>query len=380
MIYFDNAATTWQKPEKVYDRVDDVLRNKSGNPSRGSHKISLEASRIIFKTRSKLAEFFNAEDSSQIAFTKNATEGTNLIFKGLLKKGDEVIISSLEHNAVFRPLNRLEEEGIIDLNIVDTEQGSKEFLTSVEEAVTPETKLIAVTHASNVTGNILPIRRLGEIAEAEGVYFLVDAAQTAGVLPIDVVKDNIDFLTFTGHKALFGPQGVGGLYFNPEAEFTPLLEGGTGGDSKSNLNPDIMPDKYEAGTLNTPAIAGLGAGLEFIEEEGLEKIRQHESELVSKLEVGLDKLEGIEILTSQISSERVGVTSFRAEEVNPAEMGQLLDRNYDIAVRTGIHCAPLAHKSIGSYDTETVRVSFSYFNKLPEVDRFLTALKEIISS
>ena len=376
MIYFDNAATTWQKPEEVYQRVDNVLRNKSGNPSRGSHQVALDASRVIFKVRKKLAAFFNIADSSQLAFTKNATESSNLIFKGFLEAGDHVIISSLEHNAITRPLHRLEEEGVIDLTVVNTEQGSAEFLTKIKEAITPQTKLVAVTHASNVTGNILPVAAVGDLLADKDIALLVDAAQTAGVIPVDVEQLKADFLVFTGHKALFGPQGVGGFYFNED--LTPLLEGGTGGSSKEKLNPDVDPDQYESGTLNTAGIAGLGAGIDFIEEISLTKIKAHENKLQESLLQGLKEIPEVEILTSKISEERVGVTSFRVQEIDAVTVGQLLDSEYQIAVRTGMHCAPLAHKSIGSYETGTVRVSFSYFNTLAEVEEFLDALEEII--
>jgi len=228
LIYFDNAATTWQKPERVYQRVDEVLRHKSGNPSRGSHSIALDASRVIFKVRKKLADFFNIAESSQLVFTKNATEASNLIFKGFLSKGDHVIISSLEHNAITRPLYRLADEGVIELTVLETEVGKEKFLANLREALTSQTRLVALTHASNVTGNILPIAEVGTILEDKEAALLVDAAQTAGVVPIDRRELRADFLVFTGHKALFGPQGVGGFYFNTELDFTPLLEGGTG--------------------------------------------------------------------------------------------------------------------------------------------------------
>lgn len=380
MIYFDNAATTWQKPEEVYQRVDDVLRHKSGNPSRGSHKIALDASRVIFKVRRKLAAFFNIKDSSQLAFTKNATEASNLIFKGFLEEGDHVIISSLEHNAIYRPLNRLAEEGLINLTIVDTEVGTEEFITNIKAALKPQTKLVALTHASNVTGNILPIAEVGAVLADQEASFLVDAAQTAGVIPIDIEELEADFLVFTGHKSLFGPQGVGGFYFNSALDFAPLLEGGTGGSSKDRLNPDLYPDKYESGTMNTAGIAGLGAGVDFIKEQGLEEIREYEEKLLDKLKAGLAEIPEIEVLSSEISQKSVGVISFRAAEIDSASIGQLLNNEYGIAVRTGIHCAPLAHQSIGTYETGTVRVSLSYFNTVEEVENLLEASRQLAKS
>jgi cysteine desulfurase family protein len=376
MIYFDNAATTFKKPEAVYQAVEDTLRKKSGNPSRGSHQVALAANRVVYSARKKVANFFNAA-SEEIAFTKNATEAINLVFTGLLEAGDEVIISRLEHNAISRPLNRLAQKGKINLTVIDTEQGEEEFLTQLEEAITPQTKLIAMTHASNVTGSILPVEAVGEIAAREDIYFLVDAAQTAGVIPLDVEKLQVDFLAFTGHKALFGPQGTGGLYFNSEIELPPLLQGGTGDNSKAELNPDVVPDKYEAGTLNTTGLAGLKAGVEFIEQKGLKTIQAKEESLKTKLEAGLEAIEEVGLLESQLNNRRVGVFSLRSEAIDPPKLGYLLDKEYDIATRTGLHCAPLAHQSINSYQTGTVRVSISYFNTEQEVSRLLAALQEL---
>ena len=283
MIYFDNAATTFNKPDIVYDKVLNTLKNKAGNPDRGSNQISLAASREVFKTRQKLADLLRVKDSREITFTKNATEANNLILKGLLEQGDHVIISSLEHNAIYRPLNRLREQREIELSIANTEGGKADFLRKVEQAIKPQTKLIAVTHVSNLTGNILPVKELGEIAQANGVGFLVDSAQSAGCLEIDVTDLKADFLTFTGHKALFGPQGVGGAYINSEFRLLPLIEGGSGGDSKNKVNPDILPDRYESGTLNVQAIAGLGAGIDFINQISLTKILKYKDSLLEHL-------------------------------------------------------------------------------------------------
>jgi cysteine desulfurase family protein len=378
MIYFDNAATTFKKPDTVYEAVIETLKNKSGNPSRGSHQAALSASKVVFKTRRKLAKFFNIRNSKEIIFTKNATEAINLVFKGLLEPGDHVIISSLEHNSVYRPLNRLHEEGVIKLTIVDTEQGRGEFLQQVKNHINSKTCLIVATHASNVTGNILPIKELGQIAVNNNLDFLVDAAQTSGILSIDVQKLNIDFLVFTGHKGLYGPQGTGGLYINSDIQLTPLIEGGTGGNSKAKLNPDFLPDKYESGTINTPGIAGLGAGIDFINKVSLAKIKEHEEKLLIKLVSGLNDIVQIRVINSNIGVNKVSVVSFKVSGIKSATIGNLLDKKHNIAVRTGLHCAPLAHKSIGTYDIGTVRISLSYFNTTDEIDKFLNALAEII--
>lgn len=380
MIYFDNAATTLQKPDIVYDAVLKTLQGKTGNPSRGSHQASLAANRVIFQTRNKLAKFFNAQNSKQIIFTKNATEAINLILKGLLEPMDQVIISDLEHNAVYRPLNKLRQQKTIEISIIASQQEQDDFLTAIKNSITSQTKLIAMTYASNVTGDVLPIKEIGKIAQKNNIYFLVDAAQTAGSLPIDVQQLKADFLAFTGHKGLYGPQGTGGLYLNHNVEIDVLLEGGTGGNSKAKLNPDILPDKYESGTLNTPGIAGLGAGIDFINKISVEKIYEHKTQLINKLLTGLATIEKVEVYSTKIGEIKAGVISFRIKGIQAAEIGEVLDRDYDIAVRTGLHCAPLAHKSIGTYEMGTVRVSLSYFNTLAEIDQFLQALNEIIIS
>ncbi|MCK8826797.1 aminotransferase class V-fold PLP-dependent enzyme [Natroniella acetigena] len=377
MIYLDNAATTFKKPDIVYDAVMDTLKNNAGNPSRGSNRIALAASRKIFESRQRVAEFFNVKNSDEIIFTKNATEASNLILKGLLEAGDHIIISSLEHNAIYRPLNRLQQELGIELTIVDTEVAKVDFLSQVERAIREETKLLAVTHASNLTGNILPVKDLGELAQQKGIAFLVDAAQSAGTLEVNVEELKADFVIFTGHKGFFGPPGVGGAYINAEFELLPLLEGGSGGNSKQKLNPDLVPDKYESGTLNTPAIAGLGAGIEFINDISLENIREHKQELLKRTTSGLEEIAGLRILDSKISQRRVGIVAFKIEGLESAAIGDLLDKEYEIAVRTGLHCAPLAHQSLDSYDQGAVRISFSYFNTVQEVELFLEAVNEI---
>ncbi|TDX53233.1 aminotransferase class V-fold PLP-dependent enzyme [Orenia marismortui] len=380
MIYFDNAATTFKKPNRVYEAVLDTLKNKAGNPSRGGHKAALDASRVIFDARRRLAKFFNVPSSKEIIFTKNATEANNLILKGLIEEEDHVITTDLEHNSIYRPLNRLKKERGIDVSTIDTSQSIDNFLKDIETAINDQTKLIVMTHASNVTGAILATEEVGQIAKENNIIFAVDAAQTAGVLDIDVQTMNIDFLSFTGHKGLLAPQGVGGLYINSEIEFAPLLEGGTGGSSKEKLNPNILPDKYESGTLNTPAIAGLKAGIEFLEKEGLDRIYNHELELLNRLTSGLLEMKEVKILDTKAKKNKVAVISFIVSGIKSATIGNLLDKNYDIAVRTGLHCAPLAHQSIGTYDVGTVRVSFSYFNTIEEVDIFLKALKDIINT
>ncbi|KUK34772.1 MAG: Cysteine desulfurase family protein [Caldanaerobacter subterraneus] len=277
MIYFDNAATSWPKPEEVYREVEKVLRN-CGNPGRGGHKMALESGRVIFEARQEICSIFNIKDPMRVVFTSNTTEALNIALKGILKEGDHVITSSMEHNSMIRPLMALKEKGI-EVTIVKANEEGKIDPEDIKEAITKKTKMIAITHASNVTGTIMPIEEIGNIAREMNLIFLVDAAQTVGVLPIDVEKQNIDLLAFPGHKGLYGPQGTGGLYVRKSIEILPLEEGGTGSKSESMYQPDLMPDKLESGTPNTPGIAGLKEGVKFVKSVGIKNIYQQEKDL-----------------------------------------------------------------------------------------------------
>lgn len=375
-IYFDNAATSFPKPESVYKAVSDTLRKYGSSPGRGGHKMSLQTERIIFETRERIASFFNIPQSSNVLFTFNVTMGINLALKGFLKAGDHVITSSMEHNAVMRPLKRLEKEGVSKTVVQCSKEG---FLNpkDIEKEIKPNTKLIVITHASNVTGTILPIREVGEIARKNGIAFFVDAAQSAGLLPIDVQRDNIDMLGCTGHKSLFGPQGTGFLYIKDGLDVKPLIEGGTGSNSESDEMPDFFPDKYQAGTLNTPGIAGLGAGIEFIQNEGLKKIRDKELHLTTEIMNRLKDIKGVKLYGSLNPLERVAVVSFNIEGKDPAEVGNILNEKYDIMSRVGLHCAPNAHRTIGTFPEGTVRVSVGYFNTEGDIDKLIKAVKDI---
>jgi len=378
-IYLDNAATSFPKPESVYKAVSDTLRKYGSSPGRGGHKMSIQTERLIFETREKIASFFNIPNSSNVIFTFNVTMGINLALKGFLKAGDHVLTSSMEHNAVMRPLKRLENPplGGISKTIV---QCSKEgFLNpkDIEKEIKPNTKLIVITHASNVTGTILPIREVGEIAREKGIAFFVDAAQSAGLLPIDVQRDNIDMLGCTGHKSLFGPQGTGFLYIKDGLDIKPLIEGGTGSNSESDEMPDFFPDKFQAGTLNTPGIAGLGAGIEFIQKEGLKNIRAKELHLTTEIMNGLKNIKGVKLYGSLNPLDRVAVVSFNIEGKDPADVGNILNEKYDIMSRVGLHCAPNAHRTIGTFPEGTVRVSVGYFNTEGDIDKLIKAVRDI---
>src|SRR3989338_32457 len=375
-IYLDNAATSFPKPESVYKAVSDTLRKYGSSPGRGGHKMSIQTERLIFETRERIASFFNVPSSSNVIFTFNVTMGINLTLKGFLKAGDHVLTSSMEHNAVMRPLKRLEKESIGKTVVQCSKEG---FLNpkDIEKEIKPDTKLIVITHASNVVGTILPIREVGEIAKKKGIAFLVDAAQSAGLLPIDVQRDNIDMLGCTGHKSLFGPQGTGFLYIKDGLDIKPLIEGGTGSNSESDEMPDFFPDKFQAGTLNTPGIAGLGAGIEFIQNEGLKKIRAKELHLTTEIMNGLKNIKGVKLYGSLNPLDRVAVVSFNIEGKDPADVGNILNEKYDIMSRVGLHCAPNAHRTIGTFPEGTVRVSVGYFNTEGDIDKLIKAVKDI---
>jgi len=377
LIYLDNAATTWPKPKEAIVAMEECMRTAGANPGRGGHQMSLAAGRLILETREAIADLFKVEDPAQVIFCGNATEALNLGLKGMIKPGDHVITSSIEHNAVARPLHVISKEGIEVTEIQCTKQGVLDP-EDVAKAIKANTKLIAMVHASNVTGTILPIERIGQIAYDHGIRFLVDAAQTAGYVDIDVNKMNIDLLAFTGHKSLYGPQGTGGLCIRPGLELTPIFQGGTGSKSESLEQPADMPDRYESGTPNTPGIAGLGAGVRYIKSLGLESIRAHEQGLFSRLIDGLKQMKKIEIYGLSDSRKQVPVVSINIKGQDSSEIAFALDRVFDIACRSGLHCAPAAHKTIGTIDRGTVRFSLSLHNTEDEIDQTLEALEQVI--
>ncbi|NLK51186.1 MAG: aminotransferase class V-fold PLP-dependent enzyme [Syntrophomonadaceae bacterium] len=377
MIYLDNAATSWPKPEGVYQAVDDCLRHRGGNPGRGGHRLSLQAGRIILETRELLAQLFNITDSARIIFTGNVTEALNLALKGFLRAGDHLILTSMEHNAVVRPAYRLQDTGV-EQTIIPCSREGRLDLATLAKNLRANTRLICVNHASNVTGTIQPIEAIGELAASKGIPLLVDCAQTAGILPIDVVKNKISLLAFTGHKGLFGPQGTGGLYIGKEIDLQPLKEGGTGSKSEVFVQPEELPDRFESGTPNTPGIAGLGAGIKFVLQEGLERIRKHEQALTRQIIEGLRRLEGVTRYGPNDLEEQTAVVSLNLEGWEAGELSYVLDQVFDIAVRSGLHCAPLAHATIDTLETGTLRISPGYFNTPAEIEVLLEALYSLV--
>lgn len=377
MIYLDNAATSWPKPESVYRAMDEFLRTSGGNPGRGGHTIAVAATSLVDKTRLLIARMINADDKDRVIFTLNCTDSLNMGLKGVLKPGDHVITGNLEHNSVVRPLNKLEQQGITITRISPRSAGEPVAAEDVEKAVRDNTRLIIMTHASNVNGVIQPIGEYGLIARKHNLIFMVDAAQTVGRYPLDVREDSIDLLAFSGHKGPLGPPGTGILYIGERVDPDSLREGGTGSHSEMEEQPTDLPYKFECGTANTVGIAGLAAGLNFISQEGREKVLAHEQELNARLAEGLSRIDGVTVYGAQRSEEQAPIISFNIAGTDPGEVGAILDQAFDIKVRAGLHCAPVAHKTLGTFPAGTVRVSPGYFNTGEQIEETLEAVKRI---
>ena len=380
MIYLDNAATSWPKPESVYQTMDEFLRTKAGNPGRGGHSMAIAASETVEETRLLLARLINAADKDQVIFTLNCTDSLNIGLKGLLRPGDHMITSSLEHNSVARPLRKLEREGVRATRLSPPSGGDFVSPRDVARAITRKTKLVVMNHTSNVTGVIQPIGEYGVIARQHNLIFMVDAAQTAGKYPLDVQANHIDLLAFSGHKGLFGPPGTGALYIGEWVKLDSMREGGTGSRSESEEQPTDLPDKFESGTVNCVGIAGLGAGLKFIFKEGVEKILAHEHSLANQLLEGLACISGVTVYKVKDKSRQAPVVSFNLEDSTPGEAGAILDQTFDIKVRTGLHCTPAAHRTLGTLPLGTIRLSPGYFNTAEEINFTLEAITKITRS
>lgn len=378
MIYLDNAATSWPKPESVYQTMDEFLRKKGGNPGRGSHSMAVAARETVEETRLLIARLINASEVERVIFTLNCTEALNLGLKGLLRPGDHVITSCIGHNSVVRPLRKLEQQGVKITRLPPCPETGVMSLHDIEEAITQETKLVVVTHASNVTGTIQPIEEYAVVARKYGLIFMVDAAQTAGKYPIDVQAGNIDLLALSGHKGLFGPPGTGVLCVGNRVDLDPLREGGTGSYSEQEEQPYLLPDRYESGTINSVGISGLGAGLRYIFSEGLEKISAHGQYLIDRLIEGLANVPKVRLYGgAKDRSKQAPIVSLNIEGYEPGEVGAILDQTFDVKVRTGLHCAPGAHRTLGTFPLGTVRLSPGYFNTKEEIDLTVHALEKI---
>ncbi len=384
VIYLDNAATSWPKPPVVGEAMSHFLAQEAANPGRAGHRMAIAAEKMLDNVRKTLTEFIGGTDIHRMVFAMNGTDALNIAFKGFLRQGDHVITSTLEHNSVSRPLQAMADSGFIKLTRVDfSPQTGVIDPADVAAALTPHTRLIAITHASNVLGTIQPIRDIGRIARQHGTRFLVDAAQTIGVVPIHVVDDGIDFLAFPGHKSLLGPTGTGGLYISTTVDLDELKafrEGGTGGDSGSPTQPRLMPYFLEGGTPNTVGICGLGASTRYVAANNSAKTLQHERDLVQKF---IDAATEIDQLTiygptgTHAADNRVGTVSFNLTSYSPQELGSILDDSFGIAVRPGLHCSPYAHKTLGTFPDGAVRVSPGHFSTSEQIDQLLAALREV---
>ena len=374
--YLDNAATSWPKPEAVYQAVDRFMREVGATPGRGGHWREEEAACIADEARAALAQLFNAPDPAGIAFTMNATQAINMALKGVLRPGDHVITSSIEHNAMWRPLKALERRGVAVTAVPCAADGTLDP-ADVSAAIRPNTRLIALLHASNVLGTLLPVAAIGQIAHDHGLLFLVDAAQTAGAHPIDVQAMHIDLLAFPGHKGLYGPHGTGGLVVRPGVQLETWIEGGSGTESAPETMPEALPLRLEAGTQNAAGIAGLLAGARFVLEQGVERIREHELALTGQLIEALDDVPGLTVLGPAGLARRTAVVSVTIEGYIPDQLAAVLDQVFDIATRAGLHCAPQAHRTAGTLETGALRFSPGYFNTPEEVAEAAAALRSI---
>jgi len=375
MIYFDNAATTMRKPDCVIQAVTEAMCSL-GNSGRGVHSGALSASRIIYDTRAALAQLFSAESPERIAFTANSTQALNTAIKGVLKPGDHVITTALEHNSVLRPLYELEDHGV-ELTILPADAMGNLHYEDFEKEIRPNTKAIVTTHGSNLTGNLLDIQKIGSIARKHGLIYIVDASQTAGVFDIDVQQMQIDILCFTGHKGLLGPQGTGGIYVREGVPVRPLLSGGSGVQTYLRSHPPQMPTALEAGTLNGHGIAGLGAAVRYLQKTGLNTIRAKEQELMWAFYTQVREIPGITVYGDFSSRNRCAIVSLNIREYDSGEVSDALSSEYGIATRPGAHCAPLMHKALGTVDQGAVRFSFSHYNTEEEINIAVSALREL---
>lgn len=374
-IYFDNAATSHPKPREVVDAVARAMAAMNANPGRSGHRAALEAARTVLATRERLAALLHAPDALRVIHCFNCTDALNLAIKGSLRAGDHVVATELEHNSVLRVLGTLAARGRIELTLVPPRPDGCIDPGDIRAAVTPRTALIVCTHASNVTGAIQPVAAIGQVAKATGVRYLIDGAQALGAMPVDVVALGCDLYAFPGHKSLLGPQGTGGLYIASGVGLFTLREGGTGSSSDNLLQPDELPERYEAGTLNLPGIAGLGAGCAYVQSR-LSQIMMHERELSQALYEGLSRIPGATLYSPKKEAARAGIVSFNLGDLSSAQVADALARK-DIAVRGGLHCAPLAHRFLGTLRRGAVRASVGHANTFGEVERFLAAVREL---
>ncbi len=379
-IYADHAATTFPRPSQVTEALSTYLLDIGCSPGRGGYRRALDAARLVYEARALTAQFFNVPQPEQVVFTPSVTYSLNLLIKGLLKQGDHVIISSMEHNSVVRPLTRLVQERAIELEILQCNADGTLNPKDVKNALRSKTKLVVLTHASNVTGTLLPVYEVGEILAGEDIFYAIDAAQTAGSEILDFNALNCDYLAFTGHKGLLGPPGIGGFCISEKAAQATesLVEGGTGSRSEDENQPSFLPDKFESGTQNVPGIAGLAAGIKLINEIGLEKMHDHKQQLTSAFLSGLAEIPEIRVYGTKNPKTTAAAVSINVDGLDNGDLSFMLEQCFGIMTRSGLHCSPLAHRTIGSFPQGTLRFSFGWSNTLSEVENILKALTEII--
>lgn len=375
IIYLDNAATSLPKPLEVVEAVKEALL-RAGNPGRSGHSLSFESMRDIFETREVIAQLIHCEESKRIILTPNATFALNQAIKGCLRPNDHVITTVMEHNSVLRPLTTLASLGV-EVTYVEADPWGVIDPADIERSFKENTKMVVMVQASNVTGSVYDISAVGDACRKKGVVFLVDAAQTAGVVDIDVGRMNIDLLAVSGHKSLFGPQGTGFLFAGENIDLDPLIEGGTGSRSEKDSHPGFLPDRLEAGTPNSPGIAGLRRGVEYVLKRGINKIHAHEMELVGIFLEGVKDLERVRVYGADAPGERVGVIPVNVDGIDPGELSLQLDDDYGILVRPGLHCAPFAHRALGTFPEGAVRISFSALNTRREAEKAVEAFRTI---
>ncbi len=382
MLYLDNAATSWPKPPEVIKAVSAAMEAAGGNPGRSGHRLSIAAGRIVFDAREKVAALFGVEDPLRVIFTVNATAALNLAIQGVLQPGDRVLTSSMEHNSVMRPLRHLAERGVRLEVIPSCSDGTCDLALWSQALATPA-RLVVVSHASNVVGTLAPLAELAALAHGAGALFLVDAAQTAGVVPIDMQQAGIDLLAFAGHKGTLGPGGTGGLVINDATDhkrIRPLLYGGTGSLSDKEEQPGFLPDKFESGTLNVPGLAGLAAGIDWLNARGIAAVRAHEKRVAAALLEGLSLIRGVRIFGCLDAERSTAVVSFDTADKSVSELGARLDDEHEVLCRVGLHCAPAAHRTIGSFPQGTVRLAPGIFTTPEEIQATLKAIEAVVRS
>jgi len=377
MIYLDNAATSFPKPESVYIEMEKCMRTYCANPGRGSHTMSVQSALAVIRTREHIAKLLNINDYLNICFTKNATEALNIAICGSLSLGDHVITTCMEHNSVLRPLKTLEKFNGIKLTIVDGDSLGRIDPQQIKKSINKKTRLIICTLSSNVNGIIMPVKEISKIASDHGIMFLLDASQGLGSIEVDLGNMYASMVAFPGHKGLMGPQGTGALYIAPNVILKPLMSGGTGSNSDILLQPDILPDRFESGTINTPGIIGLGAGIEFIEKIGVEAIRTKKDALVKRLYSGIAQNKRVKMYSPENTKENSGIVAFNIKGIESSEISSSLDQKYNIACRSGIHCAPLAHNHFGTQNSGIARLSVGYFNTISDVENAILAVNKI---